>query len=96
VRCAPLTTQQHNNNTMSISMSEYARATAITVHGALFQRLGMAHLGAVDAVGGAPDSVRGLTVVVTGPTAGIGRATAAALARRGAHGECFWNDGVMM
>jgi hypothetical protein len=72
---------------MSITLSEYARATAIAVHGTLFQRLGMAHLGPVDAVGGAPASVRGLTVVVTGPTSGIGRATAAALARRGAHGE---------
>ena len=71
---------------MSITLPEYLRATAITVQGTLFQRLGMRHLGPVDTVGD-EGSVRGLTVVVTGPTAGIGRATAAALARRGAHGE---------
>jgi NADP-dependent 3-hydroxy acid dehydrogenase YdfG len=34
------------------------------------------------------DSVEGLTAVVTGPTAGIGEATAAVLARHGAHGAC--------
>jgi hypothetical protein len=71
---------------MSISLREYLHATAIAVHGTLLQRLGMRHLGHVDQVGDA-GSVRGLTVVVTGPTAGIGQATAAALARRGAHGE---------
>jgi hypothetical protein len=70
---------------MSISLSEYLRATAITVHGTFLQRLGMRHLGSVDQVGD-EGAVRGLTVVVTGPTAGIGRATAAALARKGAHG----------
>jgi hypothetical protein len=73
---------------MSITLQEYLRATAVAVHGTLFQRLGMRSLPGVDSVGDAR-SVEGLTVVVTGPTAGIGRATAAALARRGAHGG-FW------
>lgn len=80
-----------NNDKMSISLQEYLRATAITVHGTFFQRLGMRHLGSVDQVGD-EGAVRGLTVVVTGPTAGIGRATAAALARKGAHGGLV--DGV--
>lgn len=31
--------------------------------------------------------VSGLTAIVTGPTSGIGEATAAALVRGGAHGE---------
>ncbi|KAJ9509232.1 hypothetical protein QJQ45_001684 [Haematococcus lacustris] len=41
----------------------------------------MQHLGSIDSVGG---PVQGLTVIVTGPTSGIGKETAAALARRGA------------
>uniref|UniRef100_A0A7S0RWZ8 Uncharacterized protein n=1 Tax=Chlamydomonas leiostraca TaxID=1034604 RepID=A0A7S0RWZ8_9CHLO len=46
-----------------------------------FQKFGMFHLDHIDFVGG---SVKGLTAIVTGPTSGIGKETAAALARRGA------------
>ena len=45
------------------------------------QRLFLARLGPPDAVGG---PAAGRTFIVTGPTSGIGRETAAALARRGA------------
>eukprot|EP00199_Chlamydomonas_sp_CCMP681_P004426 CAMPEP_0119113964 /NCGR_PEP_ID=MMETSP1180-20130426/45759_1 /TAXON_ID=3052 ORGANISM="Chlamydomonas cf sp, Strain CCMP681" /NCGR_SAMPLE_ID=MMETSP1180 /ASSEMBLY_ACC=CAM_ASM_000741 /LENGTH=81 /DNA_ID=CAMNT_0007102285 /DNA_START=77 /DNA_END=318 /DNA_ORIENTATION=+ len=36
----------------------------------------------VDFVGG---PAKGLTIIITGPTSGIGKETAAAMARRGAH-----------
>ncbi|KAL6752312.1 hypothetical protein V8C86DRAFT_2758173 [Haematococcus lacustris] len=52
-----------------------------TTYMVFFQKLGMQHLGSIDSVGG---PVQGLTVIVTGPTSGIGKETAAALARRGA------------
>ena len=47
------------------------------------QKLWMRGLPSLDLIGGPAE---GLTVVVTGPTSGIGRETAAALAARGATG----------
>lgn len=48
------------------------------------QKLWMRGLPSLSLIGGPAD---GLVVVVTGPTSGIGRETAAALAVRGARGE---------
>lgn len=47
-----------------------------------FQKIWMTHLGKLDTVGGPVD---GLNIIVTGPTSGIGRETAATLVRRGAN-----------
>ncbi|KAJ9508868.1 hypothetical protein QJQ45_028188 [Haematococcus lacustris] len=58
-----------------------ADATQWAKHRRRSKKLGMQHLGSIDSVGG---PVQGLTVIVTGPTSGIGKETAAALARRGA------------
>eukprot|EP00877_Chromochloris_zofingiensis_P011833 jgi/Chrzof1/6903/Cz02g02220.t1 len=52
------------------------------VYGTFLQKVGMLRLPHVDKIGG---DVSGLTAIVTGSTSGIGKATAAALARRGAH-----------
>ncbi|GMH32462.1 hypothetical protein BSKO_00296 [Bryopsis sp. KO-2023] len=46
----------------------------------LFQRFWCRNLGPVDEVGG---SARNRTIIITGPTSGIGKSTAASLARRG-------------
>jgi len=46
-----------------------------------FQKWGMLHLPQIDQLG---EPTPGLTAIVTGPTSGIGKETAAALARRGA------------
>lgn len=49
------------------------------------QKLKMWNLPEVDLIGG---PAQGLVFVVTGPTSGIGREVASALARRGAVGAC--------
>lgn len=49
------------------------------------QKLKMWNLPEVDLIGG---PAQGLVVIVTGPTSGIGREVASALARRGATGAC--------
>eukprot|EP00798_Chlamydomonas_sp_ICE-L_P007352 gene7352-475_t len=51
------------------------------VYGALLQKLDMSKLEGIDFVGG---PAKGLTVIITGPTSGIGLETAAAMVRRGA------------
>ncbi|GBG00471.1 hypothetical protein Rsub_13152 [Raphidocelis subcapitata] len=71
-----------------MGLLDYARpatfkaATFNYVAGPMFQKLSMWDLPAADELAG---DVKGLTAVVTGPTSGIGEATAAVLARRGAH-----------
>lgn len=57
-------------------------ATFNYVQGPLFQKLTMWDLPDADTITG---DMSGLTVVVTGPTSGIGEATAAVLSRNGAH-----------
>ncbi|KAI8462369.1 MAG: hypothetical protein J3K34DRAFT_527797 [Monoraphidium minutum] len=66
-----------------MGLTEYLKAATYNyVSGPLFQKLTMLDLPSADEIVG---DVSGLTVVVTGPTSGIGEATAAVLARRGAH-----------
>lgn len=60
----------------------YLRSLLYVFYDVFFQKLYMKHLGKTSAIG---DSVRGYTAIVTGPTSGIGKETALALARKGAH-----------
>ncbi|MEW5316739.1 MAG: hypothetical protein WDW38_008090 [Sanguina aurantia] len=59
----------------------YLHALLINSYDVFFQKLSMRHLGDLDSMSGPMD---GLTVIVTGPTSGIGKETAAVLARKGA------------